>query len=123
MNAPTRTPSSSLRIAACAVGFVGLLTTGCGKKDAADCGAASGHVISLVRAELAKDSDADRAKTARANLPTLQNAILKACESEKWSPRVRKCITSAKAPAETKECAPGLQTPAAESAAPAEQSR
>jgi hypothetical protein len=103
--------------------IVALAAGACGKKDAANCGAVSAHVIALARAELAKDADADRVKQARANLPTLQNALLQACEAQKWSPVVRQCITRAKTAAETRECEPGLPTPAPEGAAPEVQSR
>ena len=109
-------------VAASALSLV-LSLSGCGKKDQENCGAVSGHVISLVRAELAKDGDAERVKVARANLPTLQNALLKACEEKKWSQRVRSCITRARTTAETRECDPGLQTPGAKNAAPTDQSR
>ncbi len=95
----------------------------CGKKDANNCGAVSAHVVALARAELAKDGDAKRVKQARANLPTLQNALLQACEKQEWSPVVRQCITRATTAAGTKECDPSLQTPLPEGAATHEQSR
>lgn len=113
--------SRSLALLALLVPLASL--TGCGKSEEASCGAVSGHVVSLIRAELAKDGDAQRVKDARANLPTLQNALLEACESKKWNERVRKCIVDAKTTAETRECDPGLQTPTAENAATEDQKR
>tara|TARA_R110002096_G_scaffold143328_1_gene299115 strand:+ start:83869 stop:84243 length:375 start_codon:yes stop_codon:yes gene_type:complete len=107
----------------CSVALASLATGACGKKDEANCAAVSAHVIALARAEQAKDPDADRVKLARANLPTLQNALLQACEKQKWSSAVRECITRAKTPAETRECEPGLQTPAADGAATEVQKR
>jgi hypothetical protein len=111
-------------VAAAAVVLPGLLSLGaCGKKDPQNCNSVAAHVISLVRSELAKDADADRVKEARANLPTLQNALAQACEEQKWDQASRHCITGATSAAETRECAPGLQTPSTESAATTEQSR
>lgn len=75
----------------------------CGRKDGPDCGKVSSHFIGLVRAELAKDGSSEQVKTASANLPTLQNAILEACEEKKWSRQSRECILSAKTAAETRE--------------------
>ncbi len=96
-----------------AVLLVALLSaSACSKKEKASCSAAAGHVIVLVRAELAKDGDAERLKQAQVNLPTLQNALLQSCEKEKWKPTVRRCIIDAKSAADTKECAPRPSTPA-----------
>lgn len=102
---------------AASAALLALLGGACGTQDASNCGAVSAHIVALARAELAKDADADRVKLARANLPTLQNALLQACEAQSWSPVVRQCITRATTVAETKECDPGLQTPVAEPAA------
>lgn len=79
----------------------------CAKKKGPDCGKVSAHFIGLVRAEMAKTGDAERIKTANANLPTLQNAILVACEEKNWSRASRDCITQAKTAAETRDnCEP-----------------
>jgi len=99
---------------------------GCGKKDPASCRAVAAHVIDMARTELAKDGDADRLKVARANLPTLQNALVVACEDKKWSESSRRCIAEAKTPAETNECDPDVAVPGtqeAKDAAPPTQSR
>ncbi len=98
-------------------------TSACKKGDEANCGAVSGHVAELLRAELAKDSDPDRVKRARANLPTLQNSLLETCEAQKWTKSVRLCITKAQTAADLEACDPALApgaTPTAESAASTE---
>lgn len=65
--------------------------------------------MKMIEEEVAKDGDPDRLKTARANLPTLQNALLKACQVQEWDEASRKCILAAKTAAETTACNPGAE--------------
>lgn len=80
----------------------------CKKDPGPSCSDASGHVIELVRSELSKQTSASERQTAQANLPTLKDALTRACESQKWPIRTRTCITDAKSAAETEACEPGL---------------
>jgi hypothetical protein len=97
--------------------FIGILTStallfslgACGKKESASCEQVSAHAMKMIEEELAKDGDPDRLKTARANLPTLQNALLKACRVQEWDEASRKCILAAKTAAETTACNPGMK--------------
>lgn len=83
-----------------------LLIAGCSKKSTADCGKVAAHFIELVRQELAKDGSSEEQEKARANLPTLQSALLETCEESGWSEGVRSCILAAKTAAQTEECDP-----------------
>ena len=78
----------------------------CSKTKATDCGAASAHFSELLRAELAKSADQEELKTARANIPTLQNALYETCQKKKWSQEVRNCILAAKTAADVSACDP-----------------
>ena len=73
--------------------------------------------MSMLDAELAKDGDPERLKTARANRPALQDALLRACEDQKWSLVTRKCMLDAKTAAETKDCVPSSSSESASESA------
>ena len=94
------------------------LSLGCATKEGPQCAEVSAHYITLVNAELAKDGDPARLKTARANLPTLQNALLKACQQQEWDKKSRQCILDASTADETQECAPALPSAARNESSP-----
>ncbi|MBL4634185.1 MAG: hypothetical protein JKY56_09945, partial [Kofleriaceae bacterium] len=68
---------------------------GCSKSDEKSCGEVATHVVRMLREELVK-ADSETQKMARANLPTLQNSMMKTCESQSWPQSSRQCILDAK---------------------------
>lgn len=86
--------------------FLALGAAGCSKEKGPTCGQVASHFMSMLKSELAKDADPERLKTARANLPTLQNALFKACQEQHWDQASRQCILDAKTAAETRACTP-----------------
>ncbi len=78
---------------------------GCSKSDEKSCGEVATHVVTMLREELVK-ADSETQKMARANLPTLQNSMMKTCDSQSWPQRSRLCILDAKTVADTVACKP-----------------
>ncbi len=77
----------------------------CSKSDEKSCGEVATHVVAMLREELVK-ADSDTQKMARANLPTLQNSMMKTCDSQGWPQSSRLCILDAKTVADTVACKP-----------------
>lgn len=103
-----------MRRLAVGIALLCVLFAGCKKDAGPSCGDASAHVIDLVRSELAKQTSASERQMALANLPTLKDALIRACESQEWPISTRTCIVEAKSAAETEACDPSLGVPASE---------
>lgn len=83
-----------------------LATGSCAKSEEIGCKQVASSYIERVRAELARDNDTARTKTARVNLPTLQNAMVTACEEQKWPQSARRCLIEAKSAESAVACDP-----------------
>lgn len=88
-----------------------LLGLACNKPEGPDCGQVSGHFIELVRSELAKENTDEARRSAQANLPTLKDALITTCETQKWDLKTRQCIVGARSAAETESCDPRIAAP------------
>jgi len=97
---------SPTQLLLCTIAMAAIASSGCKKDKGPSCGQAAAKFMSMLDAEHARDGDPDRLKTARANRPALQDALLKACEEQKWSILTRRCILDAKTASETKACSP-----------------
>ena len=119
----TPTPMTALRRALTLMVMAAssaLLFVGCAKKSGASCSEAVANYMRLVAAEQSRDGDRDRRKTARANRPALQSALLRVCESQEWSLATRQCLAEAKSAADSKTCVPTPPEPTSdESVGPA----
>lgn len=89
-----------------AAAVAALAGSACTQNKGPSCAQASAKFMGMLDAEVAKDGDPGRLKTARANRPALQDALLRACEEQKWSLATRQCMLDAKTAADTQSCVP-----------------
>lgn len=90
--------------------LLALSAAGCQEDDAVSCREAATAFVTLTRAELEKEGEAQAIEEAEIGLPAVEAQMIESCEEKGWSETMRRCVAEAKGPKALERCDQFLPT-------------